>query len=116
MVFGYSSGMRALLSIARALLDHPPLLLLDEATRALDPLAAMDVAGLIREVSAQVSPSCCPHRLDEVESNRDRLSVLVSGSARFSGGVGELSATTTFGDAIHALLRDDPSPLEVDDQ
>jgi len=39
-VLGYSSGMRARLSLARAMLADPPLLLFDEPTRNLDPLAA----------------------------------------------------------------------------
>ena len=59
LVFGYSSGMRARLSIARALLADPPLLVLDEATRALDPLAAADIAELLRELRATGWRSSC---------------------------------------------------------
>jgi ABC-2 type transport system permease protein len=39
LMFGYSSGMHARLSLARALLTNPSLLVLDESTRSLDPVA-----------------------------------------------------------------------------
>jgi ABC-2 type transport system ATP-binding protein len=65
LVFGYSSGMRARLSLARALLARPPLLLLDEPTRALDPIACAAVAGMIRDLADEgIAVLLSSHRLD----------------------------------------------------
>ncbi len=45
----YSTGMRHRLAIARALLRQPRILLLDEPTRSLDPLAAGELRRLIQD-------------------------------------------------------------------
>ncbi|HXR09228.1 MAG TPA: ABC transporter ATP-binding protein, partial [Candidatus Acidoferrales bacterium] len=45
----YSTGMRHSLGLARALLHGPAVLLLDEPTRSLDPLAAADFRRLLRD-------------------------------------------------------------------
>jgi ABC-2 type transport system ATP-binding protein len=79
----YSSGMRARLSLARALLCEPPVLLFDEPTRTLDPLAA---ASFREEVQSQAGAGravlFATHDLHEAAALADRVVVLVSGRVR----------------------------------
>jgi len=51
MVAGYSTGMRARLVIARSLLGNPKVLLFDEPTRSLDPIASRGVRALVSELT-----------------------------------------------------------------
>jgi ABC-2 type transport system ATP-binding protein len=106
LVFGYSSGMRARLSLARALLTRPPLLLLDEPTRALDPMASAAVAGMIRDLAADgIAVFLSSHRLDEIEQACDRIVVVTDGSVRFDGAVTDLSGDGRFASAVRSLLE-----------
>ena len=105
MVYAYSSGMRARLSIARALLHKPPLLVLDEPTRSLDPVASKEVGGILRATAETgTAVLLSSHRIDEIESLCDRLVVIVDGRLRYSGTVEELTSSTRFDNALHALL------------
>jgi ABC-2 type transport system permease protein len=77
----YSTGMKQRLSIARALLHDPPILLLDEPSRGLDPGALAQLHRLISEqlVTPKRAVVLCTHRLDEAEKICDRLAILDHG-------------------------------------
>jgi ABC-type multidrug transport system ATPase subunit len=85
-VMGYSSGMRASLGIARAIIAEPSLVILDEPTRSLDPRASSRVGALLQEQAEQGrSVLLSSHRMDEVASLCDRVVLLLDGSMRYYG-------------------------------
>jgi ABC-2 type transport system ATP-binding protein len=77
----YSSGMRQRLAIARALLTDPPVLLLDEPTRAVDPVHARDIRTLIRSLVVNEGKTAvlCTNLLDEAWELCDRIAVINAG-------------------------------------
>lgn len=91
LVFGYSSGMRARLCLARALIADPPLLLLDEPSRSLDPVASLEMGRQLRQLTGEGRAILfCSHRLEEVSAFCDRVVVLMRGGVRHVGVPAEL--------------------------
>ncbi len=80
----YTTGMRQRLGLARALLGRPQVLLLDEPTRSLDPLAAQEVQTLIRGLAGNdgVTVLIATHNLEEAERVCGRVAVLADGTVR----------------------------------
>ena len=80
-VSGYSSGMRARLSLARALLREPPALLLDEPTQNLDPVAASEFRVTILRLAAERGSAVllATHNLHEAAALAQRTVLLASG-------------------------------------
>ncbi len=91
----YSHGMQKRLSVARALLTAPPVLLVDEATHDLDPEAASDVRQLVAELARNgAAVVWATQRIDEIRGFADRVTLLGGGEVRFTGSVPALIATT----------------------
>lgn len=87
---GYSSGMRARLSLARALISEPPVLLLDEPTRNLDPAATADFHETLAELGRwrKTAVLLATHDLHEAAEVAHRTLALVAGRVAFSKGPG----------------------------
>jgi ABC-2 type transport system ATP-binding protein len=89
----YSHGMQKRLSIARALLTEPGVLLVDEATHDLDPEGAQRVRALVAErAAAGTAVIWATQRVDEISGFANRVTLLAAGRVRFTGSVDELLA------------------------
>ncbi len=91
-VFALSSGMRARLQLARALLHSPKVLILDEPTGAIDPVAAHELLGLIISIVEEDRLACMisSHRLEEIEALHSHVLLLDKGRIRYDGDLDEL--------------------------
>jgi ABC-2 type transport system ATP-binding protein len=82
-----SSGEQTRAGLAKAMLNHPHLLLLDEPTASLDPSSALDIRAKIREFSAQCGSGVLwtSHNMYEVEEVCDRVLFLSHGKILLEG-------------------------------
>ncbi len=87
----YSKGMRQRLGLAQALLGKPKLLMLDEPTVGLDPVATGDLYRLLRELRDEgTGIVLCSHVLPGVEPYIDRAAILTEGSLQAAGNLASL--------------------------
>lgn len=80
-----STGNKQRMSLARAMLNKPPVLLLDEPTRSLDPLAAARMRSFIGSLAAGNPPVTIlltSHNLNEIEELCQRIAIISHGRIR----------------------------------
>ncbi|MGV6996337.1 ABC transporter ATP-binding protein [Desulfovibrio sp. QI0430] len=90
---GLSGGEQQRIAIARAFLKNAPILILDEATAHLDPLAAKDITRSLKRLMTDKTVFAISHRLNEIENAHATL-VVVNGSLEKQGTHGELLASS----------------------
>ncbi len=89
----YSHGMQKRLSVARALLTEPRVLLVDEATHDLDPEAARSVRRLVQGIAEEgAAVLWATQRLDEIREFAHHATLLRAGEVCFAGSVAKLAA------------------------
>jgi branched-chain amino acid transport system ATP-binding protein len=86
-----SGGEQQMLSIGRALMTNPILLILDEATEGLAPMIAQEIWRIIRFIrEAGIAAIIVDKNFATVTDLTDRNVILVKGRAVFEGSGGEL--------------------------
>lgn len=77
----YSRGMKQRLALARALINEPVLLILDETTNGLDPKGRREIHDLLLKLAKQngVGILLCTHLLDDVDRLCDHIGIIQDG-------------------------------------
>ena len=91
----YSRGMRQRLGIARALVNNPAVVFLDEPTLGLDPAGQAQVLTIIRGIAKarEATVVLSTHLLPEVEEVCSKVVILNHGTVVASGSVGQVIKT-----------------------
>ncbi|MGB1201024.1 MAG: ABC transporter ATP-binding protein [Cognaticolwellia aestuarii] len=89
----YSKGMRQRLGLAQAFIGKPKLLLLDEPTVGLDPIATNEFYHTVDQMKTRgASIILCSHVLPGVEQHIDKAMILSQGQQLAVGSLAELRA------------------------
>ena len=89
----YSRGMRQRLGIARALVNEPVVVFLDEPTLGLDPAGQRQILGTVRRIASERGATVLlsTHLLTEVEETCSRVLILNHGRVAAQGTVSEVT-------------------------
>ncbi|MEU4696283.1 ABC transporter ATP-binding protein [Nonomuraea dietziae] len=101
-----SGGQRQRLQIALALVGSPELVILDELTTGLDPVARRETWALVGELKAAgVTVVLVSHFMDEAEALCDRIAVFARGRIISLGTAAELMTATGTNSLDEAYLE-----------
>ena len=106
MVDSLSRGMKQRLSLARALVHDPEVLILDEPASGLDPRARVELRGLLSELSARGKTIVISsHILAELEEMCTHVGILEAGRLLAAGTPADIRARLTSGRTVLVRLR-----------
>jgi ABC-2 type transport system ATP-binding protein len=111
-----SSGEMARLNLAKALINDPQLLLLDEPTASLDPSVAGDVREKIRNYSKKTGAAVVwtSHNMNEIEKMCNRVLFLSRGRILLSGNPKTLPSQNGKNDLEELFIAVAREPLSID--
>lgn len=108
-----SGGQKQLLNLASVMVMQPSLLILDEPTSQLDPIAAMNFLAAVGRINRElgVTVLMTEHRLEDVFPLSDQVLVLDGGRFLCQGTPGEVGAILRT--QRHAMLCAMPAPMRI---
>ncbi|MBQ1421854.1 MAG: ATP-binding cassette domain-containing protein, partial [Firmicutes bacterium] len=108
-----SGGQKQILNLASVMTMQPYILLLDEPTSQLDPLAAGEFLTTLRKINMELGTTIVlvEHRLEEVVSYADRLMVMDGGNIIALDSPDKMGSLLKGHDMFHAM----PVPMRIFD-
>lgn len=108
----FSKGLRQRISVARALIHDPEIIIFDEPTMGLDPATATSIRNFIRQLKGKKTIILCTHYMEEADLLCDRVAILNKGAV---GDVGtpDYLKSKIHGDVILTVKTD--STLDTTD-
>jgi len=91
-----SGGQKQIIALVRVLYKKPQLLILDEATAAMDRKTEKFSIDLISKLTKQMGVLCISHRLETLKKYADTIYVLENGETKISGSHEQLVKTANF--------------------
>lgn len=103
----YSGGMVRRLEVAQALVNRPSLLVLDEPTVGLDPVARDRVWGHVLDMQRQYGMTVLltTHYMEEADALCDRVALMHRGTLRAHGTPAALKSTVSAGARLEDVFR-----------
>jgi len=86
-VFSLSGGQKQMLNLAAVMAMQPKLIILDEPTAQLDPIAAKEFLTVLRRINQELGTTVIlsEHRLEDVLSLSDKVLLMKDGASEFFG-------------------------------
>ena len=109
----FSGGMKARLALSMALAGMPRLLILDEPTAGMDPVARRQFLSLVKAEVADSDTTVffSTHLIGDIESLADRIGILDGGKLVYEGSLQQLSSRTASYTA-HITTDTDAFPID----
>ena len=108
-----SGGQKQLLNLAAVMAMHPSLLILDEPTSQLDPIAASDFLETVKKINRDIGTTVLltEHRLQDIIPYADRIFVMDEGGVFMDGTPREIG--TALGREKHGMFLSMPVPMQI---